>query len=268
MRRAVLVTAILMIVFLMAALSQMVAVRANPYHEYHIEVYFPSYCKTYTDSTVDIEVRFSHPIVSGAKAEISYSIDDSENKTLDITSSSSMLDTAKGTLYNLTNGSHSLKVYAGFSGHAFLRSAGTFLVDTSFTYPTFLQSPRNITYNSKEVPLEFITNQTWDQWGRTFKVQYTLDKSYEVSTEAKVNTTITGLTDGQHKIIVDSFYFIPSIGTSIFYSTKTIYFTIDTSPTPTPTVPEFPSGTLLLLLTAVTSTSLMVYHKKHKSNAA
>lgn len=37
-----------------------------------------------------------------------------------------------------------------------------------------------------------------------------------------------------------------------------------TNPTPTPSVPEFPSIVLLLLFTAMVSTSLLVYFKKHK----
>ena len=39
------------------------------------------------------------------------------------------------------------------------------------------------------------------------------------------------------------------------------------APTPTPTVPEFSSWTILLLLSIILSTvGLLVYHKKHKHN--
>ena len=43
----------------------------------------------------------------------------------------------------------------------------------------------------------------------------------------------------------------------------TIYFTNEVNPTPTPTVPEFSSWTILLLALIIVSTGLLVYFKKY-----
>jgi hypothetical protein len=70
MRRAVLVTAVILIVFLMAPLNQMQAA-ANPIMRYHVDVLSPESYGPYTDTNVDIQLYATS--LSSKIIELSYS---------------------------------------------------------------------------------------------------------------------------------------------------------------------------------------------------
>lgn len=115
----------------------------------------------------------------------------------------------------------------------------TFLVNTTFRFPTLLLSPNNSTYNSKEIPLTYTIDDS------KYLVYYELDNSRQ--TRLTGNTTLSGLSEGQHTIRAFAADFMTDTG---IYSKQTANFTIDTI-NPTPTVPEFSWVAVLPLLASV-----------------
>jgi hypothetical protein len=165
----------------------------------------------------------------------------------------------RGTLENLTNGYHTLRAYAydaegkmiTYQG-IILTDSRTFTVNTTFVYPTILLSPNNITYSSKEIPLTYTIDNS------TYTVYYELDNSRQTTLAG--NTTLSGLSEGQHTITAGAY----NVNTGI-YSKQTANFNIDItnpSPVPTPTVPEFPIT--ITLVTILASVSLLLVVGKRK----
>jgi hypothetical protein len=73
---------------------------------------------------------------------------------------------------------------------------------------------------------------------------------------------LSNLSEGSHTIVVNGRFdhFTNSVNTTFSINTHAV-----SSPSPTPTVPEFPSlTTLLLITTLVAAAGFLVYHKKHK----
>jgi hypothetical protein len=129
MRRAALVTAIILIVFLVQPLAQMGAVKANPFMfgpEWRISLPEQSNSKTYQTSTVPIEVLIYTPSDYPKIAKIYYILDlnysssNNPQKTLTISKPQStmyyerqaILYFGTGTLKNLSNGTHRIDAYA------------------------------------------------------------------------------------------------------------------------------------------------------------
>ncbi len=233
MRRAVYVAAMLLLVFLVQSIAQSGVVDANPYNFItpYLSIDSPNAYRIYQTTSVPIEVHVL-PAPNTNLVDLSYILDGAPNVKLSITNyQNTHTCTGKGTMYNLTDGYHKVIVLSTDSKGNVLSDSNTFLVNTTFRYPTFLLSPQNITYYSNEIPLTYSVDK---QLG----VEYSLDNSgYKQLRDG--NTTLTGLSEGQHIITVTAF----SIDDGI-YSIQTANFTVDTT-NPSPTVPEFPITALI-----------------------
>jgi hypothetical protein len=77
------------------------------------------------------------------------------------------------------------------------------------------------------------------------------------------NTTLTGLTTGTHSLTVATVDLAGNPGYTNYVKFNVIQPTQTLQPIPTPTVPEFSSWTILILLSIVLATAgLLVYHKR------
>jgi hypothetical protein len=103
-----------------------------------------------------------------------------------------------------------------------------------------VNSPINQTVNEANVPLSFSVNET------TSQILYSLDN--QANTTLTGNTTLTALTEGTHDLVVYANDTVGNIGKS-----DTIFFTVNTiTQSPSPTIPEFPTWILVLLVLATT----------------
>jgi hypothetical protein len=104
--------------------------------------------------------------------------------------------------------------------------------DTSKTYPAFILSPLNISYSENNIPLELAINSLTNDdrlsidYYPNLTIDYKLDNSSTHS--IKGNSTLLGLSDGQHKITVTA-YTSDSPNHNSLYSEQTTYFTVNTT---------------------------------------
>ena len=257
-------TSFLVIIFLMQPLSQMVAVKANPYNfiKPNLSINSPSPAKTETYQTASIPIEvIVYPGKNTTLAGIFYILDGGPNMKLSITRyENSIACYGRGTIDNLTNGFHKLSAFShdiqgnlisDYQGNI-LSSSMTFLVNTTFRYPTLLLSPMNITYNiDGEVPLTYTIDES------KYAVYYQLDNSGQTRLEG--NTTLSGLSKGQHTITAHA---SDQTGT---YSKQTANFTIETinpSPTAAPTVPELSWLAIIPLMVSILFIAITVRLRK------
>ena len=164
-------------------------------------------------------------------------------------------------LPELPEGSHSLTLYLeGFNQKyyepRFLSYVNTVYFAIDLAPPNMsILSPENTTYTTTSIPLNFTINE------QTSNITYWLDGNK--ITMAAENTTLTGLSIGQHNITISAKDDAGNIGTS-----QTANFVI-TNPTPTPTQPPEPSPTIPIaaasaVLAAGSSLGILAYLKKHK----
>jgi hypothetical protein len=156
----------------------------------------------------------------------------------------------------LPDGKHSLTVYAegptadyGNMTVFFTRSNATvyFAVDT--IPPTVSElSVADKTYNAMEVPLIFCVNEADAQ------LSYAVDQQANVTIVE--NTTLTGLSAGMHNLIIYAEDGAGNVGNSGF-----VFFTIE-SPTPSPSIPEFPVTSMLSLAAVLTLLAALMWIKK------
>ncbi|HLN88538.1 MAG TPA: hypothetical protein VK253_00570 [Candidatus Binatia bacterium] len=218
MRKAVLVTAILLTILLAEPMVQVLTVNANFITVPVITIQTPAEYnrRIYQNTTVDLEIDVRTPIQSSDIIAISYSIDGSANNTLGFKSGG--LDySATGTLVNLADGYHFLKVYAIDAQGKTTSEDRLFAVNTTFRYPNLIISPQNASYSSNEVPLIYNISE------QVTYAYYALDNSTNIT--LKGNATLTGLSEGQHRITVTA-------TTDIYgslYSQQTAYFTVDST---------------------------------------
>ena len=157
MKRVVLATAILMVVFLAVSLAQMGAVEANPFMNFgipHVGIVSPQQYKTnnyqtiYQTATIPIQIQINTPldypkiIKVYYILDLNYSLSDNPQKTLTLSSpqtstyqgGGSTLYWATGTLKNLSNGTHTLDVYVEAVEGGTKSGTRNFLVNTTSTY--------------------------------------------------------------------------------------------------------------------------------------
>lgn len=158
--------------------------------------------KTYPSG--DISLEFT---VSETPSWISYSLDRQANVTV----------SGNTTFQGLAQGPHNLRVYANDTGGRMGASGVVyFTVDTQ--PPTLkLVSPQNKTYNTTSVSLSFTVDET------TTWIGYSLDSQANVTITG--NTTLTGLSNGAHNIVVYVSDVAGNTGAS-----NMVHFTIDTTP--------------------------------------
>jgi hypothetical protein len=118
-----------------------------------------------------------------------------------------------------------------------------FTIDTT-SPKAALFSPENKTYDTADVQLNFAVNETASQ------VKYSLDGQQNVAVSD--NTTLTGLSEGEHSVTVYAQDVAGNVGVS-----ETIFFTV-----------KIPFPTTLVTATAVTiaafAAGLLVYFKKRR----
>ena len=110
-----------------------------------------------------------------------------------------------------------------------------------------IASPENKTYDTFDVPLNFTVNESGSQ------ITYSLDGQNNVT--AAENTTLTGLSYGEHNITVYATDIAGNIGAS-----ETITFTVAKEPEPFPTA----IVAVIVASVAVVGAGLLVYFKKRK----
>jgi hypothetical protein len=164
--------------------------------------------------------------------------------------------TVSSTLYNVSEGGHTLRAYSSGSDGEVLSDEVSFMVDSSYKSPQLiLISPKNLTYNTNNVQLILSTNKEFK--GAKYRLDYDLVGARDVAING--NTTLTNLTDGAHKIMV----FADCVDE---YGGETrlvqgIGFTVDTTKTGNQTRDvALASVTLIVTIAAFT----LVYHKKRK----
>jgi hypothetical protein len=166
---------------------------------------------------------------------------------------------------DIPKGPHWIDIYAVATGFAYeTRQEIEGIYDTTYyvgyeitglstvdftigSVPSILSvSLENKTYTSASVSLNVITNESLSQ------ASYCLDGQENVTFNG--NTTLTGLTNGDHSLII---YSTDMAG--IESAPKTVYFNVELSePFPTVTV-----ATVSAVAAVVVAAGLLVYHKKH-----
>ena len=118
MRKAVYVTAIIVIIFLIQPIAQVTMVDANPFSSLSLGIKSPEN-RVYNTTVISVIFNVNAPIQSPKIVKMSYTLDGSSNRTLSISSSESsrfgtpmVFYVGTGILRNLGNGTHSLEVYA------------------------------------------------------------------------------------------------------------------------------------------------------------
>jgi hypothetical protein len=177
-------------------------------------------------------------------------------------------------LENLAEGSHTLRAYSKDAANAQMSASVEFFIDTHYTSPLSVLSPKNIIYSPSEVSLTFVCRESNRFDGEFTRAGYILDGIG--SNYIYDNLTLTGLSIGNHEIHVSVWTDIPSV------FSETIYFTVSNqTPTLTPSMAPSPSssqsidsgnwsnptsliaiGTMIAIV-AVVSLSL-VYFKRRK----
>jgi hypothetical protein len=151
---------------------------------------------------------------------------------------------------NLSDGLHNLTVYAEITyWHYGLTSASSSVQFTIDTSPPTISglSIVNKTYNQQTIPLSFNIdeNASW--------AAYNLDNQGNETIQG--NTTLTGLSDGSHSIVI---YANDTLGNMA--KSDTVFFTVNT-----PTIEKFiPAIALSGTIVIAVAVSLLVYFKKRK----
>jgi hypothetical protein len=166
--------------------------------------------KTYTVNDVPLSCTTNMPT-----RDISYSLDGASNITI----------SGNTTLIDLSEGTHSIIVYAeDYFGNTSSSTKVYFTVDTippipiDTTPPNLkLLSPENKTYATSLVPLTFTVNES------TSQITYSIDGQTNVAITG--NSTLSGLTDSSHSIVVYANDLNGNTGSS-----NPIQFTVDTTP--------------------------------------
>jgi hypothetical protein len=122
----------------------------------------------------------------------------------------------QASLGNLSEGKHSLMVYAYYADDREMSRSREFAVNTSSmpVVPSELQflSPLNRTYATSVLPLTFAVNGTIDA------VNYVLDNQEEVFIHSMENTTLTALSEGMQKLTAAVWTHKGFVSQSVFFS--------------------------------------------------
>jgi hypothetical protein len=239
-----------------------------------IEIYSPiPQPDVHSNASVMLNVRVNVLPSESDIAFIRYSLDGKANVTLaNLTKEDNVWywTTTKGvfaqgkafstnaSLGNLTNGNHTLTVYAHYADGKEMSKSTEFTVDTNYKLPVWyppeivLLSPQNQTYTSTEVPLTFATNET------ILYVNYVLDPLEGNGSQYLTgNTTLAGLSDGMHKLIV-------TVHTERGIAQQSTFFTVSQETEtrqPFPTVPVV----VVSIVSVVVALGILVYLKRRKN---
>ncbi len=158
--------------------------------------------KTYAKTDIPLEITVNR-IFFGT----SYSLDGQANVTI----------FGNTTLTGLSEGPHNIVVYIEDSPGNIRSSEIIYFTVATTSSGISILSPENKTYNTRDVQLTYTKNET------LYFASYRLDG--QLNYTDPVNTTLTGLADGAHQLIIYANYTGSFWGESI-----TVYFTVDTTP--------------------------------------
>jgi len=261
--------ALLLVLVLMAASCQTAVEYASAEEGIHgsLTVESPTSQIVYNDTmpvglTIDWSVSAPIPWMT---AKISYSIDNgppiaiTNDTVLSFSRSSSVVFTHATCVLdvsNLATGKHRLNVIATGSynsnndfviPYTYLFAPIIFHVRTMMPPEILLLSPQNRKYNESVIPLIFAVDVP------TSWIGYSLDNQNYETIDA--NTTLTGLTDGSHSLVIYANDTVGNTGVS-----ETIIFTVDV-PEPFPTTLVATASVVSLF---AVSAGLLVYFKKRR----
>jgi len=158
--------------------------------------------RTYTTTSVFLNFTVDEEV-----SWIGYSLDGEANVTIG----------GNTTLFGLSEGVHSIIVFANdTNGNMGLSNLVYFTVD-SVSPNILILSPENTTYTTTSVPLTFVIDKA------TSWIGYSLNG--QANETISGSTTLTGVLDGPHHIIVYANDTAGNMGAS-----STVYFTVDTTP--------------------------------------
>jgi hypothetical protein len=156
--------------------------------------------KTYVAASVPLTFTVNEPT-----SWIGYSLDDEANVTI----------SGNTVLIGLTDGSHSVIVYANdTAGNTGASSEVSFTV--AVPPAISILSPENRSYAMNDLPLTFAVNEPAD-W-----ISYSLNNQANVTITG--NTTLNGLAEGPHGVVVYANDTAGNMGSSM------VYFSVDTTP--------------------------------------
>jgi hypothetical protein len=159
--------------------------------------------KTYTTNSVSLSFTVNKPT-----SWIGYSLDGQANNTI----------SGGTTLMGLSDGIHSLVVYANDTGGNVGRSDTVYFTINALPPNIELFSPENKTYTTNSVSLRFSVNEP------------TLWKGYSLDGQANVtifgDITLAGLSEGSHSLVV---YVRDTAGNA--GASETVYFAVETRQT-------------------------------------
>jgi len=187
-------------------------------------------------------------------SSVKIEVDGKQHRLIEVHSNLSSPFSYFETLANLTDGMHSLRIYAYGTGvvegcewtpnttvEIYSSSVVDFRLDT--VSPLISLFGENKTYYSFDVPLDFIVNE------EVSKITYSLDGQENVTVDG--NLTLTGLTIGEHNVTVYAWDTAGNVGAS-----QAVCFTIAE---PFPVVPVAAASGASV---AIIGVGLLVYLKK------
>lgn len=164
-------------------------------------------------------------------------------------------------LSNISEGIHSIEVFAQASGLVINRISGSFdrprleSVSSGVIYFIVAAEPLKISlfhpakvYDKSEVPLNYTVNKPFS------KISYILDGQANVSIAG--NTTLTGLSNGLHNVTVYAWDLAGNVGAS-----ETVFFSIQL-PEPFPIVTVATASIISVIIPCI---GVIVYLKKRKN---
>jgi hypothetical protein len=254
MKKAVLVTAIMLIVILIVPMMHEVVVRAGSFSFVaSVRIQSPQN-QEYKTSSVNVSVIVG---VVGVYNEfqqewVDYFLDDKpcappySTKMTNLSLVQHDFDNVEtGTLNDLTDGYHTLKVKVER-----LSASTMFLVNATGYHTPQLFSPLNTTYSNNNIPLTITCEEN------TYSVYYKLDNlNYTAITS---NTTLSDLSKGQHIIN------IKAMNSDNLYSNQTTYFTVSPKLLLSPLDSNYAQNDVPLTYT-VDSPEYLVYYKLDNS---
>src|SRR4030066_2362877 len=268
------ITVFALIVTSVTGIQTLEVAKANYFPPPSIEIYSPIpapdfHSNAYVQLNVRVNILPSEPDITF----IRYSLDGKANVTLtNLTKRDNVWywTTTEGvfaqgkafsteaSLGNLADGNHTLTVYAHYADGKEMSKSREFTVDTNYKPwnppELVLLSPQNQTYTATEIQLTFATNEA------ILSANYLLDNRGGNASQYLMglmgNTTLTGLSNGIHKLTV-------TVWTERGLASQSILFTVAQE-----TENQQPFPALMIITVALTGAvvggGLLVYFQKRK----
>lgn len=225
---------------------------------YQPYIVFPSNYAIYDSRVLTLNVSFHGMIFAETKYYLTYSLDGKEPEVLPLVMyyygswiinpenwERNHID-GSVILPELSEGSHKITIWLECDG-SYDNQTVYFTIKLIDKTPPLISeiSVKNKTYNSTDIPLVFNINET------TSHICYSLDNHANVTING--NTTLTGLTEGSHNLIIFANDTAGNMGSS-----QTINFTVN--PEIQPTAEPFPIalGVAIAVLVIIATLALVV----------